>query len=133
MREAVTDTLKRKVRQDVRDLDRIDGSGEGTSKRLPASEEIPPIVLRDKSWWLSVSAEIKRCGYNYTKARSTRKGVRFFFATETDFRGITNMLVRGSHPLSTAQRETAERGDQGRAGRNPVRKGAQRDLVRRAS
>ncbi|KAK9679242.1 hypothetical protein QE152_g40169 [Popillia japonica] len=52
------------------------------------TERIPSIVLRDKSRWFGISAEIKRRGYNFLKAQNIADGIRLFPATESDFRGI---------------------------------------------
>lgn len=76
---------------------------EGTTEPPNNDEEkIPPIVLRDGAKWLKVNAELKR-NINFTKAKSTREGVRFFPATSTDFRAATKMLGNDGYPYHTYQ------------------------------
>ncbi|KAK9695461.1 hypothetical protein QE152_g32561 [Popillia japonica] len=67
------------------------------------TERIPPIVLRDKSGWFGISAEIKRRGYNFLKAQNIADGIRLFPATESDFRGIAKFFRNEQIPFHTFQ------------------------------
>lgn len=85
------------------DLERIETVGVEAPPRPSVSVKIPPIVLRDGSKWLAVSDEFRRLGYNITKAKSIREGVRFFPATSDDYRAITSTFDKKGLPYHTYQ------------------------------
>ncbi|KAK9679287.1 hypothetical protein QE152_g40147 [Popillia japonica] len=61
----------------------------------PANDKIPPIVLRDKTAWAKLNAEIKRKGINFTKPQNISDGIRIFPSTESDYRAITKLFSTG--------------------------------------
>ncbi|KAK9717064.1 hypothetical protein QE152_g24360 [Popillia japonica] len=75
------------------------------SDQTPTSRgnKIPPIVLRDKSGWCGISAEIRRRGHNFTKAQNIAYGIRVFPATVADFRGIAKFFKNDNIPFHTYQ------------------------------
>ncbi|KAK9746163.1 zinc finger associated protein [Popillia japonica] len=75
------------------------------TEQPPASREnkIPPIVLRDKSGWCGISAEIRRKGFNFLKAQNIADGIRIFPAADSDFRGIGKFFTNEQIPFHTYQ------------------------------
>ncbi|KAK9679041.1 hypothetical protein QE152_g40340 [Popillia japonica] len=71
----------------------------------PVSREnrIPPIVLREKSGWCDISAEIRRKGLNFLKAQNIAEGIRVFHTGESDFRGIVKFFTNEKIPFHTYQ------------------------------
>ncbi|KAK9717100.1 hypothetical protein QE152_g24371 [Popillia japonica] len=71
----------------------------------PVSREngIPPIVLREKSGWCGISAEIRRKGLNFLKAQNIAEGIRVFPTAESDFRGIVKFFTSEKIPFHTYQ------------------------------
>ncbi|KAK9720030.1 hypothetical protein QE152_g22298 [Popillia japonica] len=64
---------------------------------------IPPIVLREKSGWCGISAEIRRKGLNFLKAQNIAEGIRVFPTAESDFRGIVKFFTNEKIPFHTYQ------------------------------
>lgn len=64
----------------------------------PADSRIPPIVLRDKSKWVTISKKLSNLGLGYTKDQNIQDGIRIFPITEKDYRGISKLFRDDSIP-----------------------------------
>lgn len=87
------------------------------SQDLPSPEEGEPatgtqdnnsttIVLRDKSLWLKISKTLNAEKINYTKATTTRDGIRIQPQTISDFKNVLKLFKDENVPFHTHQLKT---------------------------
>ncbi|KAK9717068.1 zinc finger associated protein [Popillia japonica] len=78
---------------------------EAHTDQPPVTREnrVPLIVLREKSGWCGISAEIRKKRLNFLKAQNAADGVRVFSAAESDFMGIVKFLTNEKIPFHTYQ------------------------------
>ncbi|KAK9687355.1 hypothetical protein QE152_g36497 [Popillia japonica] len=67
------------------------------------AERIPPVVLRDKTGWSKLSAEIKRRKINFTNAQNVTDGIRIFPSTASNHRTLTKFFSNDGIPHHTYQ------------------------------
>ncbi|KAK9717212.1 zinc finger associated protein [Popillia japonica] len=92
--------------RDQRSLSRSNLRGKTLQTPHTCGEDPPPplpVVLRDKTGWSKLSAEIKRRGINFTKAQNVTDGIRIFPSTASDHRTLTKFFSNDGIPHHTYQ------------------------------
>ncbi|CAG9823552.1 unnamed protein product [Phaedon cochleariae] len=64
---------------------------------------VPPIILRDKTKWTSLSKELPTLQINYFKAVNTTEGIKVFCDSPDSFRALTRLLDNKKYPFHTYQ------------------------------
>ncbi|GBP92155.1 hypothetical protein EVAR_34147_1 [Eumeta japonica] len=67
----------------------------------PKVKPPPPIYLRDKSKWSTVSVECNRLHIQYTNARNLMDSIKITVSTIQDYRNLTRLLINGKIPFHT--------------------------------
>ncbi|GBP88952.1 Nucleic-acid-binding protein from transposon X-element [Eumeta japonica] len=67
----------------------------------PKVKPPPPIYLRDKSKWSTVSVECNRLHIHYTNARNLMDSIKITVSTIQDYRNLTRLLINGKIPFHT--------------------------------
>lgn len=60
--------------------------------KLITQGKIPPIILRDKNKWLSLSGILKNKKINFVKAQSVAEGIKITVSAEDDYRKLYKFL-----------------------------------------
>ncbi|KAK9703806.1 hypothetical protein QE152_g29096 [Popillia japonica] len=91
------------TREQPRPEQRIDSMPDRLEKTTN-NEKIPPIILRDKTQWASVSNTIKRKGINFAKAQNVTDGIRT--SEKGAWASVSNTIKRKGINFAKAQNVT---------------------------